>query len=113
MRCSSERQVGDVTILDLSGQQALVELENVVTNRTRSLLAADRRKFVLNMADVSYLDSRGLGDLAEEHQTAARNGAALKLTNVHPRVLTLLKTVNLLKVFDVFESDEDALASFH
>jgi anti-sigma B factor antagonist len=112
MNCVAERVVADVTVLDLSGQRMLGGMNTEVTDKIRSLIGDSRTKFLLNLQGVSYLDSSGLGDLAEAHQTAVRRGAKLKLSNVQERVALLLRTVNLLKVFEIFESEEEALKSF-
>jgi anti-sigma B factor antagonist len=112
MRCSAERTVGDVTVLDLAAQDALGLVRTEVSDRVRQLAAQGRRKLVLNLADVSYLDSSGLGDLAQAHQAATADKATLKLSNVQPRVADLLRTVNLWRVFESFDSEGDAVSSF-
>jgi anti-sigma B factor antagonist len=112
MNCVAERRVADVTVLDLTAQRMLGGVNTEVTDRIRSLIGESRTKFLLNLKDVSYLDSSGLGDLAGAHQTAARQGAKLKLSNVQDRVALLLRTVNLLKIFEIFDSEEEALKSF-
>jgi anti-sigma B factor antagonist len=112
MRCITDRQVEDVTVLELGSPEGFGELESEVSDRIKSLTREGRNRFVLNLQEVSYLDSRGLGDLANAHQTAAADGARVKLSNVQPRVATLLRTVNLLRFFEIFDSEEDALKSF-
>ena len=112
MRFTAERQVADITILDLASQQALGDMNTHVANRITGLIGEGRKKFIINFDGVSYLDSSGLGDLAKAHQTAAREDARLKLINVPSRVSTLLRTVNLLRVFEIFGSEADAIRSF-
>ena len=111
MRFNAERLSADVTILDLAGEQALGDLTPHVANRIKGLLGEGRRKFILNFDGVAYLDSSGLGDLATAHQAAEREGAKLKLINVPPRVSTLLRTVNLLRVFEIVGSEAEAIRS--
>ena len=112
MRLTGERLIADVTILDLASEQALGDLSTPVANRISGLVGEGRRKFILNFDGVAYLDSIGLGDLAKAHQTAEREDAKLKLINVPPRILTLLRTVNLLRIFEIVGSESDAIRSF-
>lgn len=112
MRFTAERQVADVTILDLASQQALGDMQTHVADRISGLIGEGRKKFIINFDGVSYLDSSGLGDLAKAHQAAVREDARLKLINVPSRVSTLLRTVNLLRVFEIVGSEADAIRSF-
>src|SRR5690348_5307533 len=111
MRFTTERVIADVTILDLASEQVLGEMNTQVANRIADLIGEGRRKFILNFDGVAYLDSSGLGDLAAAHQTAAKGDAKLKLINVPPRVSTLLRTVNLLRVFELAASETEAIRS--
>jgi anti-sigma B factor antagonist len=112
MRCVGERLVSDVTILDLAGPGGLGEINTEITDKVRARIGERCTKFLLNLSGVSYLDSNGLGDLAGAQQTAAKQGATVKLSGVHQRVADLLRTVNLIKAFEVFDSEEEALKSF-
>src|SRR3954468_17011934 len=112
MRFTAERLVADVTILDLASEQALGDMEPHLANRISGLVGEGRRKFIVNFDGVAYLDSSGLGDLVKTHQTVTRKAAKLKLINVPPRVATLLRTVNLLRVFDIGDSEAEAIRSF-
>ena len=112
MRLTGERLIADVTILDLASEQELGDLSTPVANRISGLVGEGRRKFILNFDGVAYLDSIGLGDLAKAHQAAERQDAKLKLINVTPRVSTLLRTVNLLRIFEIVGSESDAIRSF-
>jgi len=112
MRCVGERLVADVTILDLVGRGMLGEINTELTDKVRARIGERRTKFLLNLDGVSYLDSNGLGDLAGAHQAAAKQGATVKLAGVQQRVADLLRTVNLIKAFEVFDSEEEALTSF-
>ena len=112
MRCEAERRSGQVTILDIAGQVMLGNVENEVTKRVRQLMAAGQKSFVLNLDAVTSIDSHGLGDLVAAREAASREGAAVKLLNVRPRVHRPLKVMNLLKFFDLFESEDEAVQSF-
>ena len=112
MRFNAERLIADVTILDLAGEQGLGDMTTHVADRISGLIGDGRRNFILNFDGVTYLDSSGLGDLAKAHQTALREDAKLKLINVPPRVSTLLRTVNLLRVFDIVGTEAEAIRSF-
>jgi anti-anti-sigma factor len=112
MRFSAERLIADVTILDLASEQALGDMDTHVANRVSDLIGEGRRKFVLNFDHVAYIDSSGLGDLAAAHQAAARENATLTLLNVPARVQTLLRTVNLLRVFEIVGSEAEAIRRF-
>jgi len=112
MRFTAERLIADVTILDLASEQALGDMTTHVADRISGLVGEGRRKFILNFDGVAYLDSSGLGDLATAHKTATQENAKLKLINVPPRVSTLLRTVNLLRVFEIVGSEAEAIRSF-
>ena len=107
-----ERTVGDVTVLDLSGRLILddgFEPLRVVLNR---VIGEDRRKLLLNLADVTYLDSAGVGLIACKYVTMCRHHGQLKLCNLHPRSHEVLHITKLLTVFEAFASEADALKSF-
>ena len=112
MRCISERVVGRVTVLDLASRAMLGELNTEVTNKVEALTAQGRRAFILNLDGVSSLDSRGLGDLVGAHQAAATQGGVVKLVNVHERVAHPLNIMNLSKILERFDSEDEALRSF-
>ncbi len=112
MRFTAERLIADVTILDLASEQALGDMTTHVANRIGDLIGEGRRKFILNFDGVAYLDSSGLGDLAKAHKTATQEDAKLKLINVPPHVSTLLRTVNLLRFFEIVESEAEAIRGF-
>ena len=112
MRCIADRQVEDVTVLDLASPEGFGELNTEVSDRIKALALEGRGRILLNLQEVAYLDSSGLGDLANAYQGAAAKGANVKLSNVQPRVAALLRTVNLLRFFEIFDSEEEALKSF-
>ena len=82
-------------------------------NRVKDLSNQGHRKFLLNLAELNWLDSHGLGDLVAASQTASKVGAALGLCNVHEQVLKPLRIMNVLKEFRTFDTEHEALKSFN
>lgn len=107
-----ERAVEGVSVLDLSGRIVLGEGDIQVKDRIKSLLAEGQKQIVLNLADVSYIDSAGLGSLISSYATVKREGGHLKLVNLTKRVQDLLAITKLITVFDTFEDEEQAIRSF-
>ncbi len=107
-----ERVVGGVSILDLSGKVVRGEGDLQVKERIKDLLADGQRKILLNLAEVTYIDSAGLGSLISSYTTARREGGSLKLVNLTKRIQDLLAITKLITVFETFEGEADALASF-
>lgn len=107
-----ERVVGGVSILDLSGKVVLGEGDLQVKERIKDLLADGQQKILLNLAEVNYIDSAGLGSLISSYTTAKRGGGNLKLVNLTKRIQDLLAITKLITVFETFDSEPDALASF-
>jgi len=108
----TERRVGPVTVVDLAGKLTLTNnpglLKDVVTN----LVFRGQQHIVLNLADVSYIDSSGLGELVACYLTTARGGGVIKLASAGPRVLNLLVMTKLLTIFESHDTDEAAILSF-
>jgi anti-sigma B factor antagonist len=107
-----ERVVGGVSILDLSGKIVLGEGDMQAKERIKDLLADGQRKILLNLADVNYIDSAGLGALISSYTTAKREGGSLKLVNLTKRIQDLLAITKLITVFETFDNEAEALASF-
>ena len=107
-----ERAVGDVTVLDLKGRVTLGEGDGLLKDKVNSLINQGRRKLVLNLADVPYIDSAGLGEIVRTYTTVSRQGGSLKLLNLTKRITDLLSITKLLTVFETFESEDDAVKSF-
>ena len=105
------RRLDDVVILDLSGRITMGEGTVIVRNQIQRLLTAGDRKFLLNLADVDYIDSSGLGELVTSFTTVRNNEGQLKLLNLTRRVQDLLQITKLLTVFEVFNSETEALKS--
>ena len=109
----SERTVGDVVIVDVSGKVTLGDGGDVVLkDKMQSLVQQGRKKVLLNLADVSYVDSAGLGEIVQSYATVMKNGGALKLLNVTKRLKDLLSITKLLTVFECFDSEAEAVTSF-
>ena len=108
----TERQVGDVMILDLKGKITLGEGDELLKDKVNSIVSQGRRKIVLNLAEVPYLDSAGLGEVVRAYTTVSRQGGSLKLLNLTKRITDLLSITKLLTVFDTFESEDEAVRSF-
>lgn len=107
-----ERTVGDVTILDLKGKLVLGDGDALLKDKIHSLVNQGRKQLILNLADVPYVDSAGIGEIVRTHTTVSRGGGSLKLLNVTKRIHDLLVITKLLTVFDTFDSEEEARRSF-
>ena len=107
-----ERVVGDVTILDLKGKITLGEGDEALKDKINSLVLQNRRRILLNLADVPYIDSAGLGEIVRTYTTVSRQGGQLKLVNLTKRITDLLSITKLLTVFETFDSEADALRTY-
>jgi anti-sigma B factor antagonist len=107
-----ERSAGDVTILDLKGKMTLGEGDEVLKDKINSLVLQGRKKLVLNLADVPYIDSAGLGEIVRTYTTVSRQGGNLKLLSLTKRITDLLSITKLLTVFETYDSEADAVRSF-
>jgi anti-sigma B factor antagonist len=108
----SERVVEGVSILDLSGKVVLGEGDMQIKDRIKDLLADGQRKILLNLGDVSYIDSAGLGAMISCYATTKREGGNLKLVNLTKRVQDLLTITKLITVFDCYDSEKEAIESY-
>ena len=108
----AERQSGSVTVLDLSGKVTLGEDSTLLKDKLQSLLHQGKKNVIFNLAQVSYVDSAGLGALVSAYTTVTREGGSLKLVNVTKRLQDLLSITKLLTVFETFDSEDEALRSF-
>ena len=107
-----ERQAGDVTILDLTGEVRIGEGSVALRDSIRSLADQSKKKLLLNLAGVKYIDSTGIGELIANYTTVTRQGGQLKLLNLTDRIQNLLVITKLLTVFDSYEDEAEALKSF-
>jgi anti-sigma B factor antagonist len=106
------RQVDGVTILDLSGRITLGEGSVQLRDAIRDLLAKGSKLILLNLADVNYIDSSGIGELVSAYTTVRNQGGELKLLNLTKKVHDLLQITKLYTVFDVKDDEASAIASF-
>ena len=108
----NERQAGDVTILDLTGEVRLGDSSVALRDSVRKLADVGKTKVLLNLAGVKYIDSSGIGELVANYTTISRQGGQLKLLNLTDRVQNLLVITKLLTVFDAYDNEAEALKSF-
>ena len=108
----SERHIGDVTILDVSGNVTLNDGAEQVRDKVRSVLQQGQKHVLVNLAKVSYMDSAGLGELVQAYSTVAKQGGKLKLVSPTKRLQDLLVITKLATVFELHDSEPDAVASF-
>ena len=107
-----ERVVDGVTILDLKGKMTLGEGDELLKDKINSLVNQGQRKMVLNLAAVPYIDSAGLGELVRTYTTVSRSTGRLVLLNVTKRINDLLVITKLGQVFDIYDSEPEAVKSF-
>jgi anti-sigma B factor antagonist len=108
----NQRQAGDVTILDMSGAVRIGEGAIALRDAIRGLADSGKKKILLNLAGVNYVDSSGIGELIANYTTVSRQGGQLKLLNLTDRIQNLLVITKLLTVFDAYEDEGEALKSF-
>ena len=107
-----QRQAGDVTILDMNGAVRIGEGSITLRDAIRGLADEGKKKIILNLAGVNYVDSSGIGELIANYTTVSRQGGQLKLLNLTDRIQNLLVITKLLTVFDAYEDESAALKSF-
>ena len=107
-----ERQVGDVMVLDLAGKLTIGEGDELLKDKINSVILQGHKKLVLNLAEVPYVDSAGLGQMVSTLHTVNRQGGGLKILNLTKRIQDLLSITKLLTVFDAFENEQEAINSF-
>ncbi|MGQ0541415.1 MAG: STAS domain-containing protein [Blastocatellia bacterium] len=108
----TKRQIQGVVIVDLEGKIALGETNRQLHETIRLLVQEGKKSVVLNLSKVTTIDSSGLGELIAGYATLERNDGTLKLANIPDRVIELMTITKLYTVFDVFETEADAIASF-
>jgi anti-sigma B factor antagonist len=109
----SERQAGDVTVLDLDGKVTIGEGSVALRNAIRRLLGEGKNKILLNLAGVGYVDSSGIGELVSSFTAVKKEGGSLKLLKLTQKLQDLLAITKLLTVFDTFDDEASALSSFN
>ena len=109
----SERQAGDITILDMDGKVTIGEGSVALRNTIRRLLGEGKKKILLNLGGVGYIDSSGIGELVSSFTAVNKEGGQLKLLNLTQKIQDLLAITKLLTVFDVYESEGEALGGYN
>jgi anti-sigma B factor antagonist len=109
---STTRQVDGVSIVDLSGRITLGEGSTMLRDIVRDLIAKGNKKILLNLGDVTYIDSSGIGELVSAFTTVRNGGGELKLLNLTKKVHDLLQITKLYTVFDIKDDEPSAIQSF-
>ncbi len=109
---ASTRQVDGITIVDLSGRITLGEGSVVLRDTIKDLLSKGQKKILLNLGDVSYIDSSGIGELVSAFTSVRNQGGELKLLHLTKKVHDLLQITKLYTVFDVKDDEAGAIAAF-
>ena len=109
----AKRTVDDIQILDCKGKITLGEGTMAVRNTVRDIITENGKKIILNLGDVNYIDSSGIGELVSTYTTVTNAGGQLKLLNLTKKIHELLQITKLLTVFQVFEDEKAAIASFN
>lgn len=107
-----QRSVGSVVVLDLGGKLVLGEGSGMLKDKVQSVVFQGQKQILLNLSGVGYMDSAGLGELIAAHTSVTRQGGTIKIANLTKRVSDLLAIAKVLTVFDVYETEADALKSF-
>lgn len=108
----TERQAGDVTVLDMNGSVRMGEGAIALRNSIRGLIDGGKKKILLNLGGVKNIDSSGIGELIANYTTISRDGGQLKLLNLTDKIQNLLVITKLLTVFDSYDNETEALNSF-
>lgn len=108
----SVRQVGQVAVIDLSGKITLGEGSGTLRDTVAEVAAKGNKNILLNMADVSYIDSAGLGEMVGSYTSVTNKGGQLKLVNLQTKLKDLMQITKLHTVFHVFEAEDEAIASY-
>lgn len=108
----SERTIGALTILDLSGKLTISDGAQLLKDKSESLVFQDRKQIIVNLAAVPYIDSGGLGQLVACYTTLAKAGGRLTLLNVNTKNHDLLSITKLVSVFETFDTEREAIESY-
>ena len=107
------RQIGDVTVIDAAGRITLGEGSSTFRDSIKELTTKGHKKVLLNLGDVSYIDSSGIGELVSGFTTVSNAGGQLKLLKLTKRIQDLLQITKLYTIFEVFDDEAAGLASFN
>lgn len=107
-----ERQVGDVVVMDLHGRMVVGEGDRALREAVTRLADSGKARIILNLADVSYIDSAVLSEIVRTHTTVSRKGGKLKLLSLPAKIQDLLSMTKLVTVFETYASEDEAVRSF-
>jgi len=108
----TNRQVGDVTVVDAAGRITLGEGASTFRDAIRDMVAKGNKKLLINLSEVSYIDSSGIGEMVSGFTTVTNSGGQLKLVGLSKRVKDLLQITKLYTVFEAFDDETEAVRSF-
>jgi len=108
----SQRQRDDVTILDIKGKITIGANEEALRDSVHQVLGSGAQKVLLNLQGVTTIDSSGVGELVSSYTSATNRGAKIKLTNLPAKINDILTITQLITVFDVYDTEDEAVASF-
>jgi anti-sigma B factor antagonist len=108
----TNKEIGEVSVVSLDGRIVLGPESNLLRERVKTLIGEGKKKIVLNMSNVTYIDSAGLGMLVAAHVSAKNQGAALHLSNLGNKFQDVLQLTRLLTVFSVYDTEAAAISSF-
>ena len=109
---ASVRQVGEVTVVDLEGRITLGDGSNLLRDELRHLISTNRRKILLNFAEVSFVDSSGIGQIVAGFTTVTNQGGQLKLLNLSKRFKDLLNMARISSIFEIYDDEASAIMTF-
>lgn len=110
---ATSRDVGDVTVIDMEGRITLGEGSSLLRDLIKENLSKGRKKIVMNLAGINYIDSTGLGELVSGYRLVKSEGGELKLLNLSKKVTDLLQITKLYTVFDIHSQESQAVGSFN
>lgn len=108
----TERKVGDVTIVDVAGKMMASDTSGRLKDKITSLMFQGEKRIVLNLAEVSYVDSSGLGEMVACYGSVTRGGGELKLASAGNKIRDLLVMTRLVTIFDAHDTEDEAIKSF-
>src|SRR5271163_4966182 len=108
----SDREVDGVAVVALDGRIVLGEESNALREKVKSLIAAGKKKIILNMDNITFIDSAGLGTLVAAHHSVKSQGASMRLCHLGSKFQEVLQITKLLTVFEVYNTEAEAVASF-
>src|SRR5437899_12103906 len=108
----TNREVDGVSVVALDGRIVLGEESNALREKVKSLMAEGKKKVVINMDNITFIDSDGLGTLVAAHHSVKTQGASLRLCHLRSKFQELLQLTKLLTVFDVYTAEAEAVSSF-